>query len=58
MATVSRERFFDTNMTKTGLTYFLTGDTKNAHCAFDKYAGVFSDPVTYKKNDRLSLYIV
>ena len=35
------ERFFDINMTKTGLSYFLTGDTKNAHCAlcvFDKYA--------------------
>ena len=27
MATVSRERFFDTNITKTGLPYFLTGDT-------------------------------
>ena len=43
------ERFFDTNMIKTGLSYFLTGDTtKNAHCAicvFDKYyAGFFSDP--------------
>ena len=29
-------------MTKTGFSYFLIGDPKNAHCAicaFDKYAG-------------------
>ena len=27
------ERFFDANMTKTGLWYFLTWGTKNVHCA-------------------------
>ena len=35
------ERFFDINMTKAGLSYFLTGGAKNVHCAicaFDKYA--------------------
>ena len=36
------EGFFDINMTKIGLRYFFTVDTKNAHCTicvFDKYAG-------------------
>ena len=44
-------------MTKTGLSYFLTGDTKNAYCAicvFDKIiCQVFSDPVT--TNGKFSL---
>ena len=33
------ERFFDINMTKSGISYFLTVDAKDVHCAicaFDK----------------------
>ena len=48
------ERLFDINVTKTGLSYFLTGDAKNVHCAicaFDEYAA-FSQIQSQMKNDK------
>ena len=49
VATVSR-RFFDINMTKTGLSYFLIGDAKKRTLRLMGIlviCRVFSDPVTY-----------